>query len=85
MNEKPMSRACEANVKTNAKPMPKYIASLIERASRSNVRPGCAKMLYIYTQNLIFGGPKKERFWHRFCNDFWIGFGEVFGEVLERV
>ena len=41
------------------------IVSPIKRASRSNVRPGCSKMLYIYIYaKLNFGG---------------VGFGEVFG------
>ena len=37
-------------------------------------------MLYIYTQNSLFGRSEKERFLDR----FWIGFRIDFGEVLER-
>ena len=76
------------------------IVLIIKRASRSNVRPCCSKMLFIYIYiyiyiiyiyiyiyihaKLTFWGSVLERFLDRFWRGFWIDFGEVFGEVLER-
>ena len=51
----------------------RHIDSTIKRASRSNVRPGCSKMLYIYIYI-----RKTQFLGSRFWRGFWIGFSMIF-------
>ena len=51
------------------------IGSPTKRASRSNVRPGCSKIIYVYTRKTqVLGGQK--------TISFWIGFWAVFGSTV---
>ena len=57
----------------------------MKRASRSNVRPGCSKMIYIYIRKTNFlGGRKKRGFWIGFSMIFWYRFKALF-EGLEGI